>query len=110
MDEQQVPGDDRAARSSGARARALLAVNTFWMLSGFGIQLAIQAVYFFLLARHLGAGEYGAFVGAVALTSIAAPFASLGAGHLVIRDAARDARLLRGALGDALAIVITAGL
>src|SRR5579864_8675844 len=38
--------------------------NTLWSLGGYVFQLALQAGYFILLARALGAAQYGAFISA----------------------------------------------
>jgi O-antigen/teichoic acid export membrane protein len=64
--------------------------NTVWMLIGQGLQLVIQALYFVEIARSLGAANYGAFIGVVALVAIAFPFADLGNGNLLVRDVSRD--------------------
>ena len=64
--------------------------NTVWVLIGQGLQLVIQALYFVAIARSLGAANYGAFIGVVALVAIAFPFADLGNGNLLVRDVSRD--------------------
>jgi O-antigen/teichoic acid export membrane protein len=76
--------------------QSTLAQNTLWLITGQGLRLVTQAVYFALIARSLGTTNYGAFVSAAALVGIASPFASLGAGNLLIRDVARD----RSAFGE----------
>jgi O-antigen/teichoic acid export membrane protein len=81
-----------------------LARNTFWMLGGRGVRLVLQVVYFLLIARTLGADEYGAFVGAVALMSMAVPFSSWGTGYLLIKQVARDRVHFRRSWGTALGI------
>lgn len=72
------------------------------MLAGSGARLAIQGVYFILIARALGAEQYGAFVGVVALMAIVAPFASWGTGPLLIRNVARDPSSFSSSWGNAL--------
>ena len=67
-----------------------LARNTGWMLLGQGLKLVIQAVYFTVIARSLGASKYGAFVGVVGLVGILYPFGTLGSGYLLIKNVARD--------------------
>ena len=57
-------------------AQTTLARNTFWMLGGRGVRMIIQVVYFLVIARVLGASQYGAFVGMVSLVVIAVPFSN----------------------------------
>jgi O-antigen/teichoic acid export membrane protein len=72
--------------------KSTLARNTGWMLVGQGLRLVIQALYFAMIARCLGASGYGAFVGVVGLIGIFAPFATMGSGYLLIKNVARDPR------------------
>lgn len=64
--------------------------NTVWMLLGLGLRLVIQALYFTVIARSLGARNYGAFVGVVGLVGVVSPFGALGSGHLLIKNVARS--------------------
>ena len=64
--------------------------NTGWMLLGQGLKLVIQALYFTVIARSLGAQKYGAFVAVVGLVGILFPFATLGSGFLLIKNVARN--------------------
>ncbi len=66
-----------------------LARNTVWMSLGQGLRLVLQAAYFVVIARSLGAANYGAFIGVVALVGILYPFAALGSGSLLIKNVAR---------------------
>ena len=70
--------------------KSTLARNTGWMLLGQGLKLVIQALYFTVIARSLGAPKYGAFVGVVGLVGILFPFGTLGSGYLLIKNVARD--------------------
>src|SRR6202022_3282559 len=70
--------------------KSTLARNTGWMLLGQGLKLVIQAVYFTVIARSLGASKYGAFVGVLGLVGILLPFATLGSGYLLIKNVVRD--------------------
>lgn len=63
--------------------------NTLWLTAGNGLRVALQAVYFVLLARILGARGYGAFAGVVALSAVLSSFAGCGAGFLIIKNVAR---------------------
>jgi O-antigen/teichoic acid export membrane protein len=83
--------------------KSRLARNTVWMTLGQGLRLVIQALYFVLIARSLGAVNYGAFVGVVALVGIVYPFATLGSGNLLVKNVSRDANLFGLYWGRALA-------
>ncbi len=87
--------------------RRRFAHNTAWMTLGYGARVGFQALYFVVVARALGADGLGAFAGAVALVAIVAPFASLGAGNLLVKHVARSpdrfARYWGGALSVTLA-------
>jgi O-antigen/teichoic acid export membrane protein len=86
-----------------------LARNTFWTLLGQGSRLLIQGACFVLIARSLGADHYGAFVGAVALVAIVAPFATMGFGNLIIKNVARDPALFQEYWGNALVMSLVSG-
>jgi O-antigen/teichoic acid export membrane protein len=83
---------------------SMLIRNTLWMLGGQGFRVMIQALYFILLARLLGAEGLGTFVGVVSLVGIVAPFANLGSGNLLVKNAARDPRLFRAYWGRGLMV------
>ena len=76
--------------------------NTGWMFLGQGLSVVLQAGYFILLARLLGAEQYGIFAGAFALVAIAAPYASMGSGDLFMRYVGADRANLRPFLGNIL--------
>ena len=61
-----------------------------WLLSGNGAAVLFQALYFLLMGRMLGAREYGAFVGVVALINVLSQFSSLGMEMVLLRTIARD--------------------
>jgi O-antigen/teichoic acid export membrane protein len=88
---------------------SLLARNTFAMLTGGGIRLLVQGIYFVLIARALGVEQYGAFVGVVALVAILAPFASFGTGSILIRNVARDRETFGHSWGNALWMTTASG-
>ena len=75
--------------------KSRLAQNTGWMLLGQGLKLVIQALYFTVIARSLGASNYGAFVGVVGLAGLVLPFGTLGTGFLLIKNVARDQQSIR---------------
>ena len=82
--------------------KSSLVRNASWMLVGQGFKLLIQALYFTVIARSLGAQNYGAFVGVVGLVGILLPFATMGSGYLLIKNVARDKNRFRENWGNAL--------
>jgi len=84
--------------------KSTLARNTLWLLVGQGFKLLIQALYFTVIARSLGAQNYGAFVGVVGLVGILLPFATMGSGFLLIKNVSRDKGQFRKNFGMALLI------
>ena len=57
--------------------RSNLAKDTLWMLLSKFFNVGMQAGYFIIVARILGAKDYGSFIGITALASIVFPFISL---------------------------------
>lgn len=60
--------------------------NTVVLLAGQIGRIALQGLYFVLLARTLGASDYGATSAVLALVSILLPFSSLGWVLLLVRS------------------------
>jgi O-antigen/teichoic acid export membrane protein len=86
-----------------------LARNTLWALGGSGIRLLIQAVYFIIIARCLGPGQYGGFIAATALTGIISPFVGLGCGPLLVKNVSRDRLLFSEYWGNGLMMTLASG-
>jgi O-antigen/teichoic acid export membrane protein len=84
------------------RIKSVLIRNTVWMFLGQGLRLVIQGLYFAVIARSLGASNYGAFIGVAALVAIAFPFATMGSGFLLIKNISRDSSLFSDYWGRAL--------
>lgn len=63
-----------------------------------------------MIARLLGAEDYGAFTSMVALAGIFAPFSSLGTEITLIKNTSRDPSKFRAYWGNALLITLTLGL
>jgi O-antigen/teichoic acid export membrane protein len=76
------------------------------MITGQGLRLVIQAAYFTVIARSLGASNYGAFIGVAALVGIVFPFGTLGSGNLLVKNVARDKTLFATCWGQALLITL----
>jgi O-antigen/teichoic acid export membrane protein len=70
--------------------RGQLAKNASWMFLGQGVSFVVQACYFILLARLLGADQYGIFVGAAAAVSLLSQYSTLGSGLVLVRQVSRD--------------------
>jgi O-antigen/teichoic acid export membrane protein len=87
-----------------------LGQNTMWALGGYGLRLFIQAAYFIIIARCLGAGNYGAFIAVTALISAISPFVGLGSGNLLVKNVARDRSLLQAYWGNGLLMTACTGL
>jgi O-antigen/teichoic acid export membrane protein len=79
------------------------------MLVGQGLNLVLQAGYFILLARLLGVKEYGIFVGAFALVSLATPYSALGSGLLFIQYVSTNAENFAVYWGNILLATLGAG-
>lgn len=83
--------------------------NTVAMLVGQGGRVLVQAAYFVIVARALGAEGFGAFAGVVALVALVGPLASLGVLNLMIRGGARDRAQLPAQYATALAVCLVTG-
>jgi O-antigen/teichoic acid export membrane protein len=87
-----------------------LGQNAMWALGGYGLRLVIQAAYFIIIARCLGAGNYGAFIAVAALISAISPFVGLGSGNLMVKNVARDKTLFQAYWGNGLLMTACTGL
>lgn len=92
----------------GVRKSRILA-NAVWMFSGEITRLGIQAIYFIVIARHLGSVNYGSFATALALVGILGAFASWGWGNILIKHVSRDRQTFAGIWGQALLMVVITG-
>src|SRR5215469_2953444 len=85
------------------------AKNTLWICLGQICWQCLRAVYFLIIARSLGAEQYGVFVGIVALVAIFSPFSSAGSGSLLIKNVSRDRTVFRVYWGNALLTHVVSG-
>jgi len=90
--------------------RTLLRRNTVCTVLAQAVRVLVQAVYFFLMARALGPGQYGAFAAVVAAVAVVYPFVGNGSGNLMVKHVARDPRLLPECLGSASLMTLATGL
>lgn len=74
------------------------------MLSGQGISVVFQAIYFVLIGRALGSSEYGVFAGVVALINVLSQFSSVGMEMILVRNISRDQKAFAETWGKALSI------
>jgi O-antigen/teichoic acid export membrane protein len=78
--------------------------SSLWMISGQGVAMAAQLLYFILIGRALGSREYGAFVGVAALVAALCQFSSLGMEMILVRNLSRDRSSFARTWGHALLI------
>lgn len=92
------------------RARRPLGHNALLMFGGQSLNLLLQVAFFLMLARLLGATQYGVLAGAVALTSLVAPYSSLGSSMLFMRYGTDGSNAATVYWGNALAITTACSL
>lgn len=108
--ENSSPPGAAALPSHSGTKRGSLFRNTVWAFAGQGARLVVQAAYFVVIARSLGAGNYGEFVGISALMAIFTPFAGNGAGPLLVKYVACDRSQFSVYWGNGLAMLFGSGL
>jgi len=70
--------------------RELRVSGTTTMAVGQLARLGTQALYFVIAARVLGPAQFGVFATAVALAGVVAPFATWGAGDMLLQNVSRS--------------------
>ena len=90
--------------SGTGRSEPSLRHQAAWMISGNGVAVFFQAIYFVLMGRMLGSHEYGAFVGVVALVNVLSQFSSLGMEMILLRNISRDRASFASTWGKALLV------
>jgi O-antigen/teichoic acid export membrane protein len=83
--------------------------HTLWMLGSHGLKLVLQAIYFIVVARKLGAAEYGTFIAATAIAEVVSPFSTLGMGNILVKHVARDRHHFSLYWGNALLTTLVSG-
>ncbi|NJO44417.1 MAG: oligosaccharide flippase family protein [Oscillatoriales cyanobacterium RM2_1_1] len=81
--------------------------DTLWLLVSKFVGIFIQTASFILVARSLGAENFGIFVGVSALGAIVLPFAVLGSGDILIQFVSRDRSRFSEYWGKTLVTVFT---
>ncbi len=97
------------SHSNPANSKREWTYHTLWMMGSHGLKLLLQAVYFIVVARKLGAAEYGTFIAASAVAEVVSPFSTLGIGNLMVKNVARDRNLFSLYWGNALVTNLIAG-
>ena len=80
--------------------------DTSWLLVARLINVLVQAVYFIILARTLGAEHYGSFIGITALASLLFPFISLGSDDVLVKEVSVNRAVFPSYWGNALLILL----
>lgn len=83
-----------------------LRTNSLWMISGLGVSILFQAMYFVLIGRSLGSSQYGLFVGVASLIQIMTNFSSLGMEMVMVREISRDRERFRSTWGASLLVAM----
>ena len=83
------------------------AQGTLWVLGARLLRTFLQSAYFLLVARALGAQQYGTFIGVTALTKVLLPFAAWGSAQVLTKQVARNREQFPQAWGNALYLVTT---
>lgn len=73
-------------------------------------RVSIQAVYFVLIARNLGAQQYGAFLAVTALCALVSPFVGNGISKLMVKQVAQDRKQFPEYWGNTLVLTAASGL
>ncbi len=79
------------------------------MFLGQGLSLAIQGVYFVMIARLLGATDYGLYVAIVSFISLGGQFGTLGSGYVLLRYVSADRAVFARYWGNILLTTAVSG-
>ncbi|MBE9167455.1 oligosaccharide flippase family protein [Pleurocapsales cyanobacterium LEGE 06147] len=83
-----------------------LVKDTLWMFLAKGSGVVIQAFYFVIIARFLGAENYGSFIGVTALASLIFSFAALGTEDILVQQVSVNKSLFNKYWGNTLFILL----
>ena len=86
--------------------RFRLATDAGIVAIGNGGRLLLQSALFIVVARMLGAIDYGAFISVTALVSIFATFSGLSCELVVVKNAAHEPALMASYLGNGLVLLL----
>lgn len=77
-----------------------------WMLIARLINVVVQAAYFIIIARVLGAENYGSFVGVTSLASLVFPFIALGIDNVLVKEVAVNRQVFSSHWGNTLLVLV----
>ncbi|VEP14363.1 Polysaccharide biosynthesis family protein [Hyella patelloides LEGE 07179] len=77
-----------------------------WMLIARLINVVVQAAYFVIVARALGAANYGSFVGVTSLASLLFPFIALGSDNVLVKEVSVNRQVFSSHWGNTLLILV----
>ena len=80
----------------------LIPSGSGWLIGASALTSVSQGIYVLILARALGAEQFGLFSGALALTAVFASVAGLGGGHVMVMRVSRAREVYRKQFGAAL--------
>jgi O-antigen/teichoic acid export membrane protein len=86
-----------------------LARNAGWIFAGQGLSVFVQGSNFVILARLLGARQYGVLAGAAALVAVVSQYSGLGSGLIFLRYVSPDPTRFREYWGNILMAIGTFG-
>lgn len=86
-----------------------LARDTLWMLLSKLFRVLMQTGYFVIIARTLGAENYGSFVSVTALGTLVRPFIALGSEHILIKYVSTNKNLFSLYWGNTLLAIFLNG-
>jgi len=87
-----------------------LAQDTLWILLSKLFNVVMQAGYFIIVARLLGAEDYGFFLAITASASIVFPFIALGSEHILVKNVSINKATFNIYWGNTLVLLITNGI
>ena len=86
-----------------------LARDTLWMLIAKVFRVIMQAGSFIIIARTLGAENYGSFISVTALGTLVRPFVALGSEHILIKYVSTNKSLFGVYWGNTLLAIFLNG-
>ena len=76
-----------------------------WMLIARLINVVVQAAYFVIVARALGAENYGSFLAVTSVASLLFPFIALGSDNVLVKEVAVNREVFSSHWGNTLVIL-----